>query len=268
MTLIVSLRIPDGVVIAGDSLATMMSKLQAQVKIDVKCPECGFEHPIETQLDTISMPSTTFSYAQKVFPFLRKYGIGTFGSGQLAGKTIYFAMRELENQIQKSGKLPNGVSEVAQIIGKPTQNLLKKQLESEGKNINDAPDDWSPLGFQVVGYDDDQAVTIEVKIGKKLQVKEIAGSGCTVSGSTAMVELLFQLYAKQPAEKPVYALFSLQDAITYAEFLIGTTASHQQFSRTIPKVGGQIDVGLVTPFDEYQWIRRKSLHASLEGGNG
>ena len=44
----------------------------------------------------------------------------------------------------------------------------------------------------------------------------------------------------------------MQDAINYAQFLIGTTIAHQQFSARMPNVGGHIDVALVTPFDEFK----------------
>jgi len=89
MTLIVSLRIPDGIVIAGDSLATMMGMMQVKTEVQVKCPECGKEHNVEVDVPLPMMPSTTFSYAQKLAPFLGKYGVGTFGAGMLLGKSMY-----------------------------------------------------------------------------------------------------------------------------------------------------------------------------------
>ena len=39
MTLIVSLRIPDGIVIAGDSLTTLVGQ-QIEAQSDVVCPHC------------------------------------------------------------------------------------------------------------------------------------------------------------------------------------------------------------------------------------
>ena len=99
MTLIVSLRIPDGIVIAGDSLATMIGNLEIQADINVKCPQCGHDHVQHANMPGIPLPSTTLSYAQKVFPFVNEFGVGTFGIGQLMGKTMYFAMRELEKEL-------------------------------------------------------------------------------------------------------------------------------------------------------------------------
>lgn len=261
MTLIVSLRIPDGIVLAGDSLATMMGNLQPHVQFDVVCPHCGKPHKVDSDLPPIVLPSTTFPYAQKVIPFLNKYGVGAFGAGQLSGKTIYYAVRELESEFQGDGiEKPDGVTKVAEIIGNHLHGLLIKQIESEGKKVEGLPDNWKPpLGIQVSGYDGKEAKTIEVSIGKTVQFTSHEKIGVTVSGATTMVQMLFQMHNQNPQEQPIFEVFTLQDAIGYADFLISTTAAQQQFSRVIPKVGGQIDIALITPFDDFRWIKKKEL---------
>ncbi|MDE0085132.1 MAG: hypothetical protein OXU23_05435, partial [Candidatus Poribacteria bacterium] len=68
MTLIVSLRIPDGIVIAGDSLSTLMGQGQFETTIGVTCPACNHQHEIQPKFPIFPVPGATFSYAQKVFP--------------------------------------------------------------------------------------------------------------------------------------------------------------------------------------------------------
>ena len=46
--------------------------------------------------------SNTLSHAQKILPFLDKYAVGTFGLGQILGKSIYFILRELEVSLLKN----------------------------------------------------------------------------------------------------------------------------------------------------------------------
>jgi hypothetical protein len=79
------------------------------------------------------------------------------------------------------------------------------------------------------------------------------------------VQAIWSLQKEHPENQPPYHTFSVQDAIDYAEFLIQTTISHQRFSQTIPSVGGDIDIALVTPFDGFQWIRQKPLGKVLGG---
>ena len=100
MTLIVSLKTPDGIVIAGDSMSTMRSQMKLEVNAPLKCPECGKENKIKMEVGGIPMTATTLPYAQKVFPFMDNFGVGTFGSGQLSGKTMHFAIRELERELK------------------------------------------------------------------------------------------------------------------------------------------------------------------------
>jgi hypothetical protein len=127
-------------------------------------------------------------------------------------------------------------------------------------------DDWSPLGFQVVGYDGDKIAALEVSVGKEVKVKQHNGLGIVASGQTNVINALGGLHKANPQERPVYEAFSLQDAIAYSEFLISATASHQRFARTTPTVGGEIDIALVTPFDSFQWIQQKKLFSQISGG--
>jgi len=265
MTLIVSLRIPDGIVIAGDSLSTMMGVLQLQGDLEMKCPKCGFKHKEKAVLPGIPLPSTTLSYAQKVFPFLGEFGVGAFGLGQLANKTPYFFIRELEKELRakEPNERPQTVIDAANVIGERALGLLKQQMTIEKQDISKQKDDWRPLGFQVAGYNADQATTIELQIGKDVKSRTFITPGVTVSGQNNVAIAIFQLYKANPQQQPHYAAFSLQDAISYAEFLISTTADYQRFSRSIAGVGGEVDIALITPFDHFVWIRQKSLQSKL-----
>lgn len=262
MTLIVSLRIPDGIVIAGDSLATVVGQGQLEATIDVECPSCNHNHEIQSKFPMPPISATTFSYAQKVFSFCHTFGIGTFGSGLVDGKSIYFAIRLLEQRLEEP--YPDNVTEVAQMVGNESHNLLKKQLKQENISIDELQENQPIFGFQVVGYDGIEPKTIEVFIGKSLHQRVQERLGCTYSGSGEIVQAIWELYEKNPESQPPYPVFSLQDAIDYAEFLIRTTIAHQRFSQTIPNVGGDIDIALVTPFDGFQWIRQKRLGKILE----
>ena len=259
MTLIVSLRIPDGIVIAGDSLSTMTRQDQLKAAISVTCPACDHQHEIQKELPMPPVPATTFSYAQKVFPFCGKFGVGTFGAGLLANKSVYFAMRLFEQKLKEDKTYFEGVTEVAEKIGDKIHDLLKEQLKLENTSVDTLQPNRFLLGFQVVGYDATESKVVDVSVGKNVHRRIYTGFGCTVSGNREVVQAIWNLYRKRPENQPPYHIFSLQDAIDYAEFLIRTTIAHQRFSPTIPNVGGDIDIALVTPFDGFRWIRQKPL---------
>lgn len=263
MSLVVSLRTPDGVVIAGDSLSTMRGNLNVKADLDVHCPNCGQQHTQNVNLNGPPIPTTTFSYAQKIFPFMGDFAVGTFGAGQLAGKTMYFAVRELEQELREDDQPMHSVMNAADRIGQRAHDLFEQQIEEDDQinGLSDLPDDHVAVGFQVVGYHDGEPQTIEVHVGKRVS-REQKGD-VTASGAHNVVGALMQVWQQQGGN-PAFNLFSLQDAINYAKFMINTTAKHQEFSQKMESVGGATDIALVTPFDGFQWIQQKDLSQTLE----
>lgn len=116
MTLIVSLSTPDGIVIAGDSLSTMMSNKLLEADFTVQCQSCQQSNTFRGRVPNV-YSSNTLSHAQKILPFLDKYAIGTFGLGQILGKSIYFILRELEVSLLKKPSKSNTIDDIAQQIG-------------------------------------------------------------------------------------------------------------------------------------------------------
>lgn len=262
MTQIISIRTPDGIVIAGDSLATLNSPVTLEASIDFKC-SCGKKSNITKPISSgVALPRSTFSFAQKVFPFLDQYGIGAAGSGQLCDKTTYFAIRELEDYLrEKKKKKKWSLQEAAEEIKKYFHLLVKKQFP----DLSSSDDDWNGISFQIVGYEDATAKSLTIYIGKKVRVDNFNGMGATFIGDQKISQTFMELYGKHRDDKPRIELFSLQDAVDYAEFMINTTASYQRFSSAMPSVGGNVDIALVTPFDGFKWIKQKHMGNILGG---
>ena len=211
------------------------------------------------------MTATTLSYTQKIFPFGEKLAVGTFGDNILSGKTIYFVMRMLEKNLSAECSITT-LTDTAEKIGKEVYKLVEEDFENRQASLHDLPEQQTVLGFQVAGYDQDtNPKTVEILIGKEMKSNVIDELGCTVSGKQEVSVALWGVDATDPRSKPPFHLFSLQDAIDYAEFLIKTTSEHQRFSTKIPNVGGAIDIALLTPFDGFEWIRRKSFGQVIKG---
>ena len=261
VTLVVSLIIPDGIVLAGDSLATIETLNTLQGQVDVTCPNCQHQHTAPAVIQGSMIPATSFPYAQKIFPFMQRYGIGTAGAGQLNSKSIYFIMRQLETEVLRkpSAKQPKGVSALAKLVGKRAMTLLHE--EANAANVDPAVIPNGYVQFSVVGYDGQDPKTIRLYIGAKVETRETTGPGSYLIGISDVAAALWNVRK----DIPLYRNFSLQHAVEYAEFLISSTASHQRFYGTLPSVGGAIDIALVTPFDGFRWIRQKPLFATITG---
>lgn len=133
MTLIVSLKTPDGIVIVGDSLSTLSKSKLLENNFNPECPKCGHYFEFKGRI-SYTYPSNTLSNTQKVFPFLEKFGVGASGMGQVSGKTIYFAIRELEKDLQVDRKTKS-ITEVAKIISEHIRNLLIEELNQDKKSL-------------------------------------------------------------------------------------------------------------------------------------
>jgi len=266
VSLIVSLRVPDGIVMAADSLSTTQGGIQPAVNVELECPHCHEQVKLpEVKGPPITIPTSTQPYTQKIFPFHRIYGVGAYGTGIINSKPTHYYVQALEMSSSRDDF--DSTSSVARAIGQ----CLHGQLKQEIANLDAAPDDFVPLGLHVVGYDGEEGRTVEVAIGKEVRIEERAGIGATAGGDTTLATHLWNLSRQEHHPEPNIASFSLQDAVDYAEFLIGTTIAFQRFAQMIPTVGGAVDVGVITPFRSFTWLKQKELWRRLyeqEENNG
>ena len=230
MTMIVSVLVQDGIVLAGDSIITLKETAE-------------------------STPMKTFPNCQKIFPFYDSFGIGTWGRGSINSKSVYFAVRELENRFKARDICFNTVDEVAQAIA---DHLEEQVWEDDRGKIKD------PLGGYVVGYAEQTARVIEFNCTSSdshgactIESVNHEDLGSYIGGITEIAEIIQDLYgASGDPDYPPFGIFSLQNAMDFASFLIRTTVEFQHFSSRLATVGGSIDVAVVTRLDGFLWVQQ------------
>lgn len=268
MSLILSLRISDGIVVATDSLSTSNDLLEiATSGIEIKCPHCdkiikdkGFKLP------PIPIPFSASSYTQKLFKFFKKYAISFSGMGILNNRSIFYHIKQLEWENEKLKDC--SIDKIVEKIGEYFESELIKTFPDYKSK---APENWVPLSFHINGYSGKDnnlhGITYELKLGKK-NVKKIHDSiGCTIGGDVRVVSKLWEMGKIDPKQKIRYRLLTLQDAIELSEFFINTTSTFQKFANQVPTVGGDTDIALITPFHGFTWVKRKRLDKIIEGDN-
>ncbi len=266
MSLVVSLRIPDGIVIAADSVSMVTASFGMAGDAEATCPHCSKQFAVaDIHLPPMPMAASTTSFTQKLLPFHEKAAVALFGMTAVGDRTTAYHVRKLQSTTQASDF--SGVSEVADALA----GHVHKQLQQDISDLQDAPDDFTPLGIQVVGYDGDQTRTVELCIGKTISRTEHVGIGCDISGDTDCVSHIWDgSMSGKTIPLPNFDAFSLQDAVEYAEFLIDLTASLHRFSPMLPTVGGDVDIGLITEFRGFTWVKCRGFTRLLHdrvGGN-
>jgi len=257
MSLVISLRVPDGIVVAADSLSTSHTIYDIQIQ-NVKGEK-------ELKIPPIPVPFSASSYTQKLFSLLDQYALCTFGQGIINEKSIYYHVKGFEESINNS-KNPHAT--INQILGKFII-YIESELNFQFTNYKkEAPDNWLPIGLLLSGYEKINSkltgVTYVVYIGKENKINKRSGIGCTYGGEGKVVQKLWEIGKENPKLQFKYGLFSLQDAIDFSEFLIQSTSTFQRFANEVPIVGGEIDIALLTPFHGFQWIKQKNLMKKLE----
>jgi hypothetical protein len=267
MTLNVSLLVPDGIVIACDSLATLSQALKQQkMNVSAKCEKCGNQFEIkDVEVPPMSVPSSTWAYSQKLFPVGKRVGLATYGAGFINGRSIYNHVIELAPKLPGAEDGTGDFDVICDAIKDYFHQQLLVEMKGVGQDPNLFPDGWLYSGFQVVGFARGKngeflARRSHIGIGKKAECKDV-NFPCYVTGDLSVVSLL---WANPQGANANFGAFSLQDAIDYSKFLIRTTADYQRFSGNMPTVGGEIDIALVTNHRGFQWIAQKELYRKLD----
>jgi len=261
MTLVVTTRVPDGIVVAADSLATLPMTMEGTAKGPTVCPHCGQQHEVEipVKLPTITGTLATLPYALKVIPMYKRYALAAFGASIIGTRTIFSLVREFEREHQE----PAAVKNLPQDLG----NYLFEHL-TKAMDVKTIPKGGRALGFHLSGYEQASPLTFITSIGRDVGIEEYGDFGVTVSGETGIVTKLWELKQTHPQMGSAYQAWSVLDAVDYAKFLISTTSNFQRFATMVPNVGGDIDIVLVTP-QRFSWVQRKPLVDLLlqqEGG--
>lgn len=263
MSLVVTLKVPDGIVVAADSLSTAHNILQIEgPDFKITCPNCKKEVGLaELPTPQIPIPFSASSYTDKLFPILKKYAVSTYGLGVINNRSIYYHVKQFEGQ-------NNGLKSVEELKNNFIAYIERELLVQFPNYPQEAPENWAPLSFHINGYEipngKPSGVTYAVTIGRKNKIERNDKIGCLIGGDMRLVQKMWEIGKEDKRRGFKYPFFSLQDAIDLSEFLINATSSFQRFTCEVPSVGGAVDIALLTPFHDFQWIRRKKLMETLE----
>jgi len=255
----VIVRVPDGIVVASDSLASQHHQMQIPpVQVPYKCGSCNHEEEITVNVAApqVGIPVNSSPLATKLF-YIGHYAVSFHGAAAVGGRTL---CNHVLNYVHTGFEFSKTVRDVAEDLSVILHDGLKKDMDVDLLGPEDMP-----IGFQIAGYNSDDldlGSTFMVGIGKECTTTDTKERGVTFGGQ---VDIASRIYRRVlPTDNVSLDLTTLPDAVDYAKFLIRTTADYQRFAKQVPTVGGPVDVAIITKWAGFRWVERKTLLGSDE----
>lgn len=238
MSLIITLFVPEGIVLSGDSRLTLT----------------WAENNAQGQSVNFSINGSDTN--SKIFNIQNKFGLGTFGSASINGIPIAGFINEfIEEKIDDNTEV---------------DEIPAKLHEFFGQKHN-----YPAVNFYVAGFKVENGISIQhvyfINIANKMhnRVNENGKTffGANWGGEIEILQRLIQDVKLKNGENwdeikasPVpYNFLTLQDAIDFCEYGINTTIETLRFQRRAKTVGGSIDTLVIRPKTGAEWIRKKEL---------
>jgi len=258
LTINVSVRVPDGIVLASDSLASSFKPVQANIQLQpFDCGKCGATiKPGLVQAPVGVLPGSSTPLASKLF-YVGNYGVTFFGAAAINGRSVFNHVMMFRT---KSFDPRAGLAQIASQLAEQLQEAVVAD-----PMIKQAPQGTLIVGFQVCGYDEvdidvGQTSVVTLTAGKAPSIKEQKREfGVTVTGQQEVAKKLFANLSGGVSAQPNFTTMTLPDAIDYAKFLVQATSDYQRFADMVPNVGGPVEVALITKWIGFRFVQRKKL---------
>ncbi|MGH2442146.1 MAG: hypothetical protein ACRDFX_03155 [Chloroflexota bacterium] len=274
MTIAISLKVNDGVVLAADSASTVVT-----------------QNP-----DGSAGVVNIYNNANKVFNIVKGLPIGavTWGAGSIGNASISTLMKDFRELLASSSVSDRGrfdpntysVSEVA-------QRLRTFMLDEQYVRTFDTWTEKPLLGFIVAGYSANGHMAEEYRLQAAdgvctgpTRVRGDEETGVAWSGQGDAIQRLLLGFGTQlpvvlkenlavpegqvgPAIQVIEEALNLplvipamplQDAIDLARFLVKLTMNVSRFSPGAPTVGGPIEIAAISKHEQFKWIARKHYY--------
>lgn len=259
MTICVSVKTQDGIVLGTDSMTTV----------------------VQASPDGQTIVAKTYSNARKLVQIGNlPVGVFTYGLGNLGPRSVYSHILEYSRTVTK--QIGSTGWEV-QSIANDLSEHMRKEYDSIFDGIEQKPD----LGLHVAGFTKDSALSEEweIEFPNAPQPALIMGEddvGTNWEGiSLPFARLfygydlrLFQVLQDEGVEQELlqrvfesnslvpqvlFHAMPLQDAINYAVYVLRTTIGFTSFETGPPLCGGQLQFAVISEETQFQWVNKPSF---------
>ncbi len=274
MTIAITIKVHDGVVIASDSATTLVENTNV---------------------------TTVYNNANKIFHLYKSnnniphglpLGIVTYGLGGIGNSSISTLIKDFRKNLS-NGKIEFNPSEytVLEVANKIKEFIYGEQYSKYFSGTENPP----PLGFILAGYSSNEILAEEYRIEiingqckepQLIREKELCGISWGGEGEAVHrlikgigMNTLYSLSQIEISEQRIIDSIKkiidaselylvpppmpIKDAIDLADFLVTTTINFSRFTFGPPTVGGPVEIAAITKHEQFKWIQRKLYYDTL-----
>jgi len=281
MTIVVTAKVTDGIVLAADSAASfVMPGSSAQLKI--------------------------YNHANKIFNLVKVWPIGAmvYGAGSMGAASIETLSKDLRLRLSNSGDGIYGLDPNSFTIEEVAIKARKYLYEESYRNAFATPPTNFKMGYRVCGYSASASLSevweffingADCPAPYKIQAAEEFGLrwagenealdrlhyGTTVGikswlvseglAPQAAVDALFSRFISQFGISLVMPAMPIQDAIDVARFAVETASKYTKYGLRPETIGGPIEIAAITKHEGFKWVARKHYYTAdlnRETGHG
>lgn len=276
MTIAISLKVNDGVVLASDSASTLFIKGSDSAPPAVH---------------------NVYNNADKIFNLHKELPIGaiTWGAGGIGTSSIATLVKDFRTQLTNDEAFRTKINEQSWKVETIAETFCEFIFTN---HYQKAFADWPAkpeLGFIIAGYSPGNSNAEEYRIdvtnsgecqgpvllrsthecGLVWNGEPEAISRLVIGHSPALYTLLQSQFGVEEQQMPqvtkillsalqaplIAPPMPIQDAIDLAEFLVDLTIKFSRFMPGASTVGGPIDIAAITKHEGFRWIKRKHYYS-------
>ncbi|HOV05726.1 MAG TPA: hypothetical protein PLV27_00525 [Anaerolineaceae bacterium] len=270
MTIAISIKVNNGIVLATDSAASITA-----------------QGPDGQSLGIVNV----YQNAEKLFNLCKKKPIGviTWGTGSIGRQSISTVIKDYRNALEEQLDQKNGID-----IQKITEDFSKNIFEKYKLAYKEWKGTLPQIGFLIAGYstgnDFAEEWKFEINNGQMNEPEAVRGidqSGMVWNGepeaisrilvgtSPLLPQVLKEYGLKAQTINEIIMLANnrltipfiidampIKDAIDLAKFFVELTINFSKFRPGAPTVNEPIDIAAITKHEGFKWVSRKYYYSN------